>query len=193
MRYRTRRNKLINLLGSKCVECGTTETLEFDHVDAATKIFTISSNMFRPWAALLAEVMKCQLLCRPCHVDKTRVNGEHAGGHNRIEEHGTEAFFKRTGCHCEACVAARHEARIRRGEVSGDNAYSNIYGGRGRYGTVGHGEGKTGKSGCKCKLCLARKAEYARNRKQARAVSSKVRVPGLHPGDESSSLSLPTQ
>jgi hypothetical protein len=65
-----RRARLINMLGGTCVRCGTTEDLEFDHIDPATKRFAICADLTRAWSELLAEVAKCQLLCRPCHIAK---------------------------------------------------------------------------------------------------------------------------
>jgi hypothetical protein len=53
-------------LGGKCIWCGTTENLEFDHIDPAQKQFTISAF---PYSAELwwKEVEKCRLLCKSCH------------------------------------------------------------------------------------------------------------------------------
>jgi hypothetical protein len=53
-------------LGGKCVWCGITENLEFDHIDPAQKQFTISSfpcSLENWWK----EVEKCRLLCKTCH------------------------------------------------------------------------------------------------------------------------------
>jgi hypothetical protein len=176
-RTKRRRGELITLLGGNCVVCGTTEKLDFDHIDPATKSFTIGNNIFKPWSELLAEVTKCQLLCRPHHIEKTIANRDiKTGGLNRIDKHGTEAYHDRMKCRCDVCVQAKLDARIRRGErkagVSGK-----LYDGMGRYGAVEHGGGKTGKHSCKCDLCKAKKAEYAKERKRAkkiRAISSVV-------------------
>lgn len=59
-----------------CVKCGTTEELEWDHIDPGTKDFVISSNYGRTWARLLEELAKCQRLCKPCHIIKTVENKE---------------------------------------------------------------------------------------------------------------------
>jgi hypothetical protein len=45
--YRVK-EKLIEELGGECVVCGTKEELEFDHVDPATKLFTIGAKI-RCW------------------------------------------------------------------------------------------------------------------------------------------------
>jgi len=62
--------------------------LQFDHKDPKTKQFDIASGLDRPRVQLLAEVVKCQLLCGSCHREKTlddepnpnHVRGERTGG-----------------------------------------------------------------------------------------------------------------
>jgi len=67
-----RKEHLVERLGGKCVECGTTHLLEFDHIDPLTKSFTIAQKMTANIEVLYKEVDKCQLLCRYCHYEKTR-------------------------------------------------------------------------------------------------------------------------
>lgn len=53
-------------LGGKCVWCGETENLEFDHIDPAQKKLTIGKidcSLELWWK----EVEKCRLLCKCCH------------------------------------------------------------------------------------------------------------------------------
>lgn len=69
-RRHQRRAELIEMLGGKCVRCGATEDLAFDHIDPSTKRFVVGSSMSRAWAELVAEARKCQLLCPPCHREK---------------------------------------------------------------------------------------------------------------------------
>ena len=66
------REILIEKMGGKCVECGCTEILEFDHIDPSTKSFNIAAGYTKPKETLLAEVAKCQLLCNKCHIEKTK-------------------------------------------------------------------------------------------------------------------------
>lgn len=58
-----------------CVKCGITDVrvLEFDHVDPATKSFSIARGIASTlsWENILAEIAKCQLLCANCHKIKT--------------------------------------------------------------------------------------------------------------------------
>lgn len=70
-RYEERKPQLIALLGDSCVECGTDENLEFDHIDPTTKSFNILESWAKPIEVLLPEIAKCQLLCKNCHRAKT--------------------------------------------------------------------------------------------------------------------------
>lgn len=118
-RRKSRRIKLIALAGGKCIECGSVEDLEFDHRDPTTRSFHLSGKALDgKWERILEELDKCDLLCRPHHRIKTNANGEHGGGHNRIDDHGTEAMYAK-GCKCDPCVLARYNARVRRGELKG--------------------------------------------------------------------------
>ena len=70
-RYAERKSLAIEKLGGKCVRCGTTDNLEFDHIDETTK-FANMSDIFRMRQELIdAELAKCQLLCHDCHMQKT--------------------------------------------------------------------------------------------------------------------------
>ena len=72
-----RRTILRNRLGGKCVRCGSIENLEFDHIIKETKSFTIGSSLTRfSIEELILEADKCQLLCRPCHIEKSHEEGD---------------------------------------------------------------------------------------------------------------------
>lgn len=78
--YRTRRAMLIDLLGGKCVDCGGTSKLEFDHRDPTQKLFNIGKKGHRKLDPTpLAELAKCQLRCYDCHKVKTRTDGSKPG------------------------------------------------------------------------------------------------------------------
>lgn len=98
----------VALLGGRCVTCGSLEDLQFDHVDAKTKVFAISVGIRDGYgqARLKAELEKCQLLCSIHHEEKTRANGEHSGGQNKIvnPSHGTAARYGGLfRCRCDLC------------------------------------------------------------------------------------------
>lgn len=82
-----RRQYLREYLGGKCVRCGATERLEFDHIIPADKSYTIGSNITCfSLEELILEVDKCQLLCRPCHIQKGIENGDYVGSKGLPEE-----------------------------------------------------------------------------------------------------------
>ncbi len=104
--YKTR-SRLIALLGAKCKICNSTEELQFDHIDPNTKEFDIASKT-RSYAyhKLEREAEKCQLLCRSCHLDKTK--GE-AGYLKRWTNkpkliHGTVNTYRKHKCRCGICI-----------------------------------------------------------------------------------------
>jgi hypothetical protein len=64
--------RAFELLGErKCAHCGSTENLEFDHIDPRTKKFAIGNQAGRSWRQVAVEVRKCQLLCYACHKVKS--------------------------------------------------------------------------------------------------------------------------
>jgi hypothetical protein len=66
---------LIEMLGGKCVGCGVTENLQFDHIDRKQKLFTIGKKFQSSLELkLIPEAKKCQLLCKTCHRLKTTIN-----------------------------------------------------------------------------------------------------------------------
>jgi hypothetical protein len=72
-------------LGGRCVRCGATENIDFDHIVQGTKNRKISEATNWSLERFLAEVDKCQLLCHAgsgCngHADKTRDAGEYPQG-----------------------------------------------------------------------------------------------------------------
>jgi hypothetical protein len=114
-RKHERRARLIEMLGGKCVRCGVTKRLEFDHVDSKTKQFVVCSDLSRPWDELVEEALRCQLLCRPCHKEK--------GAEDRPEPpHGLYRYTD-YGCRCDVCRAAnaaKSARRRARRRVNGD-------------------------------------------------------------------------
>ena len=77
-RLRAARTRAEFFEGKSCVRCGSVDRLELDHIDASTKV---SSNIWS-WspAKREAEIAKCQVLCRPHHIEKTVENLEHPHG-----------------------------------------------------------------------------------------------------------------
>jgi len=70
--YSKKRKELcLEYLGGKCVKCGTTHNLQFDHIKREGKKYEITRKLTYKFDTLKEELDKCQLLCAPCHLDKT--------------------------------------------------------------------------------------------------------------------------
>lgn len=70
-RWERRRVAAVDYLGGECARCGELEELDFDHIDPLTKIMSIARASSRSEKFFWEEVDKCQLLCKPCHLEKT--------------------------------------------------------------------------------------------------------------------------
>lgn len=92
--------------GGACRACGSTDDLQVDHVDPATKV----DHRVWSWAddRRRAELAKCQLLCGACHRAKTRAEQWKA------ERHGNERTYSRHGCRCADCCRAHAAYQPRR-------------------------------------------------------------------------------
>ena len=108
-RKQRRKAKLIEMLGGKCVRCGTTEDLEFDHIDPSLKRFNVCSDLTRAWDLLVEEAMKCQLLCKEDHIAK--------GAEDRPEvPHGLYRY-EYYHCRCDVCKAENSVASARKRQL----------------------------------------------------------------------------
>lgn len=74
-RYHERRKEALELLGGKCNKCGKKENLEIDHIDYMQKSCYISKIWSMKDEIFFIELSKCQLLCKVCHLEKTRSEG----------------------------------------------------------------------------------------------------------------------
>lgn len=57
-----------------CTDCGERDpvVLEFDHLDAEAKAFTIGQALSdRNWRSILDEIEKCEVVCANCHRRRT--------------------------------------------------------------------------------------------------------------------------
>lgn len=99
-----RRALAIDLLGGKCVECGTTERLHFDHVhnDRESLRDMVSALFCCKIERLIAELEKCQLLCASCHAYKTKSDHDKS-----VVRHGLRGTYMNQRCRCEDCQEAQ--------------------------------------------------------------------------------------
>lgn len=95
--------------GKFCVECGSTEELELDHIDPTKKV----THVIWGWSRKRrdAELAKCQVLCHSCHVKKTHRQLEITHGYG-VAGHGKKRMYS-NGCRCDACTAANTAAARR--------------------------------------------------------------------------------
>lgn len=107
--YEKRKHKIFEFLGGKCVECGSVHDLQIDHTNHLDKNFTISSSWGISWDRLLPELLKCQLLCKKCHLDKTLAEGSLAKGwtNQPRQQHGTVWSYTKYKCRCAECKLAK--------------------------------------------------------------------------------------
>ena len=99
----SRREHYISLLGGKCCKCGSTESLQFDHIDRTQKI---SHRIFSySHEKIQLELSKCQLLCSKCHVIKTNTELYSP------RKHGTTTMYRKEGCRCDLCKQAKRDSR----------------------------------------------------------------------------------
>lgn len=103
----TRRRQARQLLGGKCTQCGAAENLEFDHIDPGSKVKAIASMLTASKQNFLAEVQKCQLLCKAHHQEKSRA------AYTKNFRHGTERCYREAKCRCTTCVTEQRERRRR--------------------------------------------------------------------------------
>lgn len=91
----------IQFLGGVCERCGSVDNLEFNHIDPLDKSFTIGSNLGRNKKVLIAELLKCELLCHNCHMLDTlfRQGAKPAA-------HGTPGKYTNGKCRCRPCKDA---------------------------------------------------------------------------------------
>lgn len=177
-RRKSRRDKLIAMSGGKCTRCCSTDDLNFDHKNPAERKFRLTGKALDgPWEKILEEWRKCQLLCRACHLLKTKENGEYGEPVNKgiskwgevLPEHGCEPAYAH-GCRCDKCRNAKHEARIRRGEITGIRGKTcgapKARPGEIRHGTRSGYQAELRQGLIACEECRKANAEETRRRKQ---------------------------
>ena len=101
-RYNKFKTKWTELLGGKCVQCNSTEDLQFDYIDPSTKKYTIAAGW--SYKDIEEEIKKCQLLCVLCHRKKTLID---LNQNDAKIIHGTLSAYKY--CKCDLCKKAKSD------------------------------------------------------------------------------------
>jgi hypothetical protein len=111
-----RKAKAIDLLGEVCAQCGNDGTsglirdrLEFDHINNDREDYkhTLANMWDYNWDKVVAELKKCQLLCRHCHAVKSQV--DRGGLPFSVVVHGTANAYLNRGCRCADCTKANRD------------------------------------------------------------------------------------
>lgn len=95
-RYKKRRKEAFEILGDRCIKCGSTKDLELDHKNRGLKAFDGTRMTAVSHDKFLKEIWKCQVLCRECHILKTilEIGRKPARG-----THGTLSSYRYCKCH----------------------------------------------------------------------------------------------
>ena len=105
LQFQEKMTFLRSLFGSRCTNCGSIESLHFDHVLPEDKSFSISDKWYYELEKLLPELQQCQLLCSSCHGIKTRADY----GARPMIIHGTRSMYNNKKCRCADCLFANTE------------------------------------------------------------------------------------
>lgn len=108
-----RRRFALEKLGGKCVDCGSTEWLQFDHDDPKTKLYAIGSIWSTTWEKFITELAKCKLRCKSCHLKKS--NKEARIRLLGTAKHGSMLRYYKYKCRCEECRAYKHNQYLKYG------------------------------------------------------------------------------
>lgn len=104
--WKAKRRRAWLLENGPCKKCGSLEDLEVDHISPSDKI---SHNVWSwSWERRLAELAKCQVLCRQCHLEKTVLYRKENA---KSQVHGTHEAYV-LGCRCQECRSA-HASSVR--------------------------------------------------------------------------------
>ncbi len=107
-RYYKQKNIIIDILGGKCIKCGSNKKLEIDHIDRKDKRFSITRLLSHSKESVILETKKCQLLCKECHIQKTIIE---TGKKPAKGNHGTLSSYRY--CKCDLCRKAKQEWMIK--------------------------------------------------------------------------------
>jgi hypothetical protein len=72
MKWRAKRRAWLREIREErgCLDCGGHNRLEFDHREPSKKLFTIGWFVSLSMERLLAEIEKCDVVCRKCHAKR---------------------------------------------------------------------------------------------------------------------------
>jgi 5-methylcytosine-specific restriction endonuclease McrA len=89
-----------------CKVCGTWDNLEVDHIDPSEKQIKISTIWSRSQEVRDKELAKCQVLCKSCHLNKTK-------SQRKKPEHGMVTMYDNYKCRCDLCKEAKRKKEMK--------------------------------------------------------------------------------
>lgn len=120
-RYHKIRNKIISNLGGKCFNCKSDKNIKIDHVDSKKKTMDVARICEVSEKRRNKELENCQLLCKPCHEEKTIVDN---GNKKAKGTHGTLSAYRY--CKCELCREANNRWVIEYRKKYGRKRYASV-------------------------------------------------------------------
>lgn len=84
-----------------CIDCGSTDRLELDHVDPEIKV----TNSVWSWSKKRreTELAKCVPRCHDCHAKRS--SSQFKEWYSKPTTHGTISAYLKRKCKCDICVA----------------------------------------------------------------------------------------
>jgi len=92
-----RREEWIISQGGRCVYCGSSESLEVDHIVPEEKELQPAAIWSRKLSVREKELSKCQVLCSSCHQEKTNL------WYFKKVKHGSSSMYSKYKCRCDKC------------------------------------------------------------------------------------------
>jgi len=95
-----------------CIDCGSWDNLQVDHIDPKMKKFNPAQVWSRITEIRALELAKCVVRCKACHLVKTvgELKAKYEANPT-FRQHGTLSNYEKGGCRCDECLAAMREAR----------------------------------------------------------------------------------
>lgn len=99
----------------ECINCGTVENLQLDHIDPKTKV----THRIWSWSKQRrdTEIAKCQVLCAVCHLEKSKTNGDLAQGSRSNENNGSAKLTNAIVLQLRALYATGHYTHVQLAEM----------------------------------------------------------------------------
>jgi 5-methylcytosine-specific restriction endonuclease McrA len=103
-----------------CRQCGSSESLEVDHIRREDKTMHTASIWSKRKEVRDLELSKCQVLCKVCHLKKTIEESNYPG-----LIHGSISGYDKHKCRCEDCKLTKRKRSMK---SKNPKKYKELYG-----------------------------------------------------------------